>query len=61
MFGFGKKEEKKEECTCECNEEKETCCCEEEAGECCCKKCCVIDVNILGAGCKELSQNKVIK
>ena len=39
MFGFGKKEEKKEKCTCGCNEEKETCCCEEEAGECCCKKC----------------------
>ena len=53
MFGFGKKEEKKEKCTCGCNEEKETCCCEEEAGEWCCKKCCVIDVKILGSGCKK--------
>ena len=39
MFGFGKKEEKKEECTCGCSEAKETCCCEAEESTCCCKKC----------------------
>ncbi|MGM9976444.1 MAG: thioredoxin family protein [Bulleidia sp.] len=53
MFGFGKKEEKKEECTCGCSEAKETCCCEAEESTCCCKKCGVTNVKVLGSGCKK--------